>query len=91
MLLIILSLIDIAVGVSLMFPNFLGFYLGIIVLLKGISSIIGSFASGFFFEIMGAIDLIAGLMLIFGFFIPWFWIIPMLKGIYSLIVGLGSR
>jgi len=91
MILIILSLIDIAVGVSLMFPNFLGFYLGIIILLKGISSIIGSFVSGFYFEIMGAIDLISGLMLIFGFFVPWFWIIPMLKGIYSLIVGMGSK
>ena len=90
MLLIVLSIIDIAVGISLIFPNALGFYLGIIILLKGISSIVGSFASGFFFEFMGAIDLIAGIMLLLNFSIPWFWILPMLKGVYCLIVGLVS-
>ncbi len=91
MLLAILGFLDILVGISLMFPNFLAFYLGVIALIKGISSVIGSFATGFYFDFMGFIDLIAGIMLIFGFSIPWFWILPMIKGTYSLIVGLGGR
>jgi len=91
MLLAILGFLDILVGISLLYPNFLAFTLGIIVLLKGISSVIGSFGTGFFFDFMGFIDLIAGIMLIFGFSISWFWVLPMVKGIYSLIVGLGSK
>jgi len=91
MILVILSLIDILAGISLIFPNFLVFYLGIIVTIKGASSIIGSFAMKYFFEVMGFIDLITGLMLLLGFSIPWFWILPIIKGIYSLIVGLGNR
>ena len=90
MLLIILSLIDIAVGISLIYPNFLAFYLGIIVLLKGISSVVGSILAKDFIIFLGLIDLIAGLMLIFNFSISWFWVLPMLKGIYCLVVGLGS-
>lgn len=86
----ILSIIDILAGISLAIPNFLGFYLGIIMLLKGISSIVGSFASGFFFEIMGFIDLITGILLIFSFNIPWFWILPVLKGIFCLLIGFGK-
>ncbi len=43
------------------------------------------------FIILGIIDITAGLMLIFSFFIPWFWVLPMIKGIYSLVVGLGSK
>lgn len=90
MLLTILSLIDIAVGISLMFPNFLSFYLGIIVSLKGVSSTLGGLGMReFIFVILGIIDIVAGLMLIFSFNVSWFWILPMLKGIYSLISGLG--
>jgi len=92
MLLIILSLIDIAVGISLIFPNFLGFFLGIITSLKGISSTVGGVTmKEIVFIILGIIDIIAGLMLIFNFTIPWFWVLPMVKGIYSVIVGLGSK
>lgn len=91
MILSILGFLDILVGISLVFPNFLSFYLGILILIKGISSVIGSFAVKYFFDFMGFIDLIAGIMLILGFSIPWFWILPMIKGIYSLIVGLGSK
>jgi len=91
MLLIILSIIDILVGISLIFPNFLGFYLGIIVSLKALSSIFGGITmKEIVFVILGIVDIIAGLMLIFNFGFPWFWILPMLKGIYSLIVGLGK-
>ena len=95
MLLIILSLLDIAVGISLLFPNAfptLFFYLGIIASLKGTSSTIGGIAmKEVVFVILGIIDIAAGLMLVFSFGIPWFWILPMIKGIYSLIVGMGNR
>ncbi|NIO44795.1 MAG: hypothetical protein GTN36_04555 [Candidatus Aenigmarchaeota archaeon] len=91
MFLAILGFLDVLVGISLIYPNFLAFTLGVLVLLKGTFSVIGSFASGSFFDFMGFIDLIAGIMLIFGFFIPWFWILPMIKGAYSIVVGLVSR
>lgn len=90
MFLIILSLLDIGAAISLLYPNFIAFYLGVLVLIKGIFSVIGSFSAKYFLDFMGFIDLIAGIMLIFSFSIPWFWILPMIKGIYSLIVGLGS-
>jgi len=91
MFLTILGLIDIAVGISLIFPNFLGFYLGIISSLKGTSSTIGGITTkNIVFITLGIIDLTAGIMLIFGFSIPWFWALVIIKGIYSLIAGLGS-
>lgn len=85
MILLLLSIIDVLVGVTLMFPNFLGFYLGIIVLLKGLSSMLGIPTGDIGIVVMGIIDLIAGAMLLTGFSIPWFWLLPMLKGVYSLI------
>jgi uncharacterized membrane protein HdeD (DUF308 family) len=88
MILTILGFLDILVGVSLLFPNFLAFYIGVIILVKGISSIVGSFAVKYFFDVMGFIDVIAGMILVFNFSIPWFWILPMLKGIYSLVAGM---
>jgi ABC-type antimicrobial peptide transport system permease subunit len=84
MLLLALSIIDILVGISLMFPNFLGFYLGILVLLKGLSSMLGIPTGDIGIVIMGVIDIIAGIMLLTGFSIPWFWLLPMLKGVYCL-------
>jgi len=90
MLLLALSIIDVLVGISLMFPNFLGFYLGIIALLKGLSSMLGIPTSDIGIVIMGVIDMIAGIMLLTSFSIPWFWLLPVLKGFYSLVIGLGS-
>lgn len=40
--------------------------------------------------IMGIIDIIAGVMLLTNFSIPWFWVLLMIKGVYSLLAGLGS-
>ena len=91
MILVLLSLIDILVGICLIFPNFIGFYLGIAVLLKGLSSMLGIPSGDIGIVIMGVIDIIAGVMLLLSFNIPWFWLLPMLKGIYSFILGLGSN
>ena len=90
MLLLMLSLIDILVGVTLLFPNFLGFYLGIAVLLKGISSMFGIPTGDIGIVIMGGIDIVAGLMLLYSIVVPWFWVLPVLKGIYSMLPGLGG-
>jgi hypothetical protein len=91
MLLAIFAIIDMAVGVSLLFPNMLSFYLGIISSLKGLSSVVGGVTSGeVIFLILGAIDLTAGLMLVLNFSFPWFWILPMIKGVFSLVSSLGS-
>lgn len=90
MLLIILSLLDILAGISLMFPNFLGFFLGILVLLKGLSSMLAIPTKDVGTVVMGSIDIIAGIMLLVNFSIPWFWLLPVLKGFYSLVIGLGS-
>jgi uncharacterized membrane protein HdeD (DUF308 family) len=90
MFLLALSIIDILVGISLMFPNFLGFYLGVIVLLKGLSSMLGIPTGDIGIVIMGIIDIVAGIMLLTNFSIPWFWLLPLLKGIYCLIVSFAS-
>lgn len=90
MLLSIIGLIDIIAGITLLLPNFLGFYLGVILLLKSLSSIIGGLASKSLFFLLGIIDLIAGLMLVLNFSIPWVWTILILKGLYSFVVGLGG-
>lgn len=83
-------MLDILAGVSLLIPNFLGFYLGIVILLKGLSSMLGLPTGDLGIVIMGIVDIIAGVMLLTNFSIPWFWILPMIKGVYSLIAGLGS-
>ena len=90
MLMALLGFLDILAGISLIFPNFLAFYIGLMVLIKGVSSVIGSFAVGFFFDVMGFIDLVVGIVLLLGFSVPWLWILPMIKGIYSIIAGLSG-
>jgi uncharacterized membrane protein HdeD (DUF308 family) len=90
MLLAIIGLIDIIAGITLLFPNFLGFYLGVILLLKSLTSILGGLASKSLFILLGIIDLIAGLMLVLNFSLPWVWAILVLKGLYSFVIGLGS-
>ena len=88
MLLAIIGVVDILAGISLIYPNFLGFYLGVILLLKGASSIIGGISSKMFI-VLGAIDVLASFMLFFNLSIPWLWVILVLKGIYSIMTGLG--
>ena len=90
MFLFALSMIDILAGITLLFPNFLGFYLGIAVLIKGVSSMFGIPTGDLGIVIMGSIDIIVGIMLLTGFSIPWIWILPILKGVYSMLSGLGG-
>ena len=88
MLLALLSIIDIMAGISILFPNFLGFYLGIIMLLKGGSSLLGSLTGSFTMAALGAVDIAAGLMLIFSVSLPLFWLVLLIKGVVSFVSSL---
>ena len=90
MLLMILSLLDIFAGLLILFRvEGLVFLIGITVLLKGLSTVAGSFMSKHFLEWMGYIDLITGVILIFNLGLGWFWVLPLLKGIYTLVLSFG--
>ncbi len=94
MLLAIISLIDIISGLLLMLPDIfppIVFYIAVLMILKSISSLIGGLLARSFIVILGLIDLFAGLMLLFNFNMPWFWLLLMIKGSYSLIVGVLAR
>lgn len=92
MILALLGLLDIIAGFCLLFsksiPQSILFYLGIIILIKAIFSIAGSFLTKYFLDFMGFIDLVTAILLIFSWNIPWFWILPVSKGAYSLIFGI---
>lgn len=88
MFLTLLGIIDILAGIWITFGiNYIAYYLGVVILIKGIFSLIGSFASKFFLDFLGVLDIIVGLSLMFAWDIPWIGIFIIVKGIYSLIVG----
>jgi len=89
MLLLILGIVDVLVGVSLVFPNFLGLYLGIITIIKGLSSMLGLPTGDIIIVLFGLMDMAAGIMLLTGFSVPWFWLIIVIKGMFSVISGMG--
>lgn len=94
MLLAMISALDIIIGIMLMIPGILlpvAFYLGVLMFIKGLSSVIGGLMGSEFIIILGLIDILAGLMVIFNFTIPWFWLVVLLKGTYSFIVGVFAR
>lgn len=90
MLLIILGIIDILAGVSLLIPNILAFYIGVFVILKGVSSMFSIATKNISIMIMGIIDIVAGLSLVFGFSVPLLWLIVIAKGAFSFVSGLGK-
>ncbi|MBU0953475.1 MAG: hypothetical protein KKA90_03585 [Nanoarchaeota archaeon] len=100
-MLIILGAIDIIAGIVLTLTgivsfadNQLVFILAIIFILKSLYSLVTAMAAGFFFDVLGWFDLFAGFILLlatweitFGFVI-WIGIIMIIKGIYSIVMGL---
>ncbi len=98
-LLLLLGLFDLMVGAALtiltIFPVHSGgllFYIGLIALFKGLWSIITAAAAGFYFDILGVFDLLAGVFLlllingiVFGFFI-YIGILVILKALYSILI-----
>ena len=101
MLLVILGIVDVIAGAILAFfglPAFPGngFVMGlaILVLVKGVLSYLMACANNFYFDVMGMLDMAAGLLLLllfYGiglFFFPWVGILMVIKGIYSSVVWL---
>ena len=91
MLLAIFAALDFAAGISLLFPNPLGLFIGIVALLKGASSLIGGFTGEMGILVLGIIDILAGISLIFDFSLPFLWIVVMAKAAYSLLFCFGSN
>jgi len=88
MILLILGLVDILAGAAILFPetfSSLTLILGVTVLLKGIFSFGSAVLNNFWLDWMGAMDIITGLMLLTGFFIQYFWVLPVLKGLYTIL------
>lgn len=103
--LVILGILDLIVGVLLVVSpggglagNGIVFIFAIIVLLKGLYSVLAAAGAGFFLDVMGWLDLITGFFLLlanwgfaYGFFL-YVGIIMVLKAFYSIVVGLiGSQ
>ncbi|MCK4496984.1 MAG: hypothetical protein KAU24_02245 [Candidatus Aenigmarchaeota archaeon] len=101
MFLAILGVLDIIGGILLGLSGFIPYIgsglvstFGIILIIKGIISYISGAAKGFFLDFMGILDIIAGIMLVLAtygfviFFFPYIGILLLLKGIYSVIIGL---
>jgi len=96
--LLLLAIVDIFSGSLLYFhPSFLVrpfFYLGVICLTKGGWSLITSIAQRFYFDILGLLDIIAGLFLIMLYngvsfpFFSVFGIMIILKGIWTMLFSI---
>jgi len=91
-LVLILSIIDVVAGGFLLLsaPVFAN-YFAFIFLIKGLFSLLSSFSMCYFFDWMGFVDVIVGIVfglmsfgLFFGFYTTIGWIV-LLKGIYSMI------
>lgn len=92
MIVLILSIIDLAAGTLLLLNlHFFLNYITAIMALKGLFSIFSSFGAGFWFDWMGFVDILTAIALLLfsfgvpaGFFTTIAWII-IFKGIYCLI------
>ncbi len=79
---------DVLAGLVLYYNiRVIAFYLTYFMMVKGIYSLLTSISSGYYFDWMGAIDLITGILLYFDVF-NVFGLITILKGLYSLILSL---
>ncbi len=100
MFLIVLGVLDIIVGVLLGLATgnpFIGsgiiFAFGVIWVLKGLFSLLSSISSGFYFDVMGIMDLFTGVFLLLSTngIVFWFFlhlgILMVLKGLYSFVMG----
>lgn len=88
MIVAFLGFLDLIAAGLLLWPDFwpeLVMFFGIFYIIKGLVSMAGSFASGFWFDIMGAVDFLAGLCLVFAFTIPLLWAALLVKALLSLI------
>jgi hypothetical protein len=92
MFVIILSIIDLLVGINLItgLLSFMFGYLAFMILVKGIISFIGSLGAGYMFDWMGLLDTIVGVSMVlttFGIKIPflsYLGYVIILKAIYCI-------
>lgn len=100
----ILGLLDLLLGFTLALSgiidftgNSLIFFLFIIAILKGVYSILTAAGAGFYFDLLGVFDLVAGIFLYLVFtgmhfhFFLYIGIIVILKGVYSILFGLAHK
>lgn len=91
-----ISVIDFAAAFLLIwsFPGTFMFILGLVLISKGIWSLISSLRVGFYFDVMGLIDLVAAIVILavnFGTPIGFAWIIGIIiaiKATYTLLTSL---
>jgi hypothetical protein len=101
MLLAILGVLDLIGGILLALSGMIPYTgsafvstLGLVFILKGIISYLSGAASGFYLDFMGVLDTVAGIMLFLAaswlvlFFFPYIGVLLILKGLYSVVMGL---
>lgn len=101
MIIVILGILDVIAGIAVALAQLFhltgsafALYLGVIFILKALYSILTALAAGFPFDVLGWLDLIAGIVLMllyWGFpvsFAFWVGIIMILKGVYSILLGI---
>lgn len=98
-LLLILGILDLIAGASLAIAGFvpltaagLILAIGIIVAIKGAISYLAAAGNGFYFDLLGILDVIAGIFLVMAFygtvmgFFVWFGIAMILKALWSIFI-----
>lgn len=104
MFLIVLGILDIIVGIVLLFGsgtpltgNSITIFFAVLWFLKGLWSILTAVANGFFFDFLGVFDLIAGVFLFLSFmgiglgrFFIYLAVLMILKGFWSILMGFKS-
>ena len=98
-LLLILGILDLIAGAALAVSGFfpltavgLIFAVGLIVTIKGVLSYIMAAGNGFYFDVLGILDLISGIFLLFSFYgiawgiFLWFGIAMILKALWSIVM-----
>jgi len=98
-LLLILGILDLIAGAALTLSGFVPltaigfiFAIGIILTLKGIISFLMAAGSGFYFDILGILDILSGIFLILAFygtplgFAVWFGVAMILKALWSIVM-----
>ncbi len=94
MILFLLGLVDIIAGIIMVYPEIFSsvlFYFGFIVLLKGIFSFASSAMKNYWLDWMGIVDIITGMIILFSFSIPYFYILPISKGFYTILLHYGTK
>ena len=98
-LLLILGILDLIAGAALAIAGFvpltavgLILAIGVIVVLKGVVSYLMAAGNGFYFDLLGILDVLSGIFLILAFygtalgFFIWFGIAMILKALWSIVM-----